>query len=72
VGGKQVVDSTIRGGGGWMMQSKWGADKTTRGLEMGRWTMRGRVVEVAALQPVGRCNGETTRRCDDAADATGR
>jgi hypothetical protein len=54
------------------MQGKQAANKTTRGLERGRWTTQGRVVEVAVLQLVGQCNEEMMRQCDNAAKATGR
>ena len=54
------------------MGGKQVVDKMTRGLERGWWTMQWRVVEVAVLQPIRRCNGETTRRHNHAADTTGR
>jgi hypothetical protein len=54
------------------MQGKWKADNTTRGLERGQWTMQGRVVEVAVLQPVNQCDGETMSQHNYAADVTGR
>jgi hypothetical protein len=53
VSGGQAGGRWFKDRGGWTMQGKWVADQTTRGLERGRWTAQGCVVEVAVLQPIG-------------------
>jgi hypothetical protein len=55
-----------------MMLGKKAADKKTRGIERGRWTMQGHKVEVSDLQPIDQCDREMMKRCNDAAEATGR